>query len=148
MARRTLPGMAPLILLVACSAPAHPMATRPEPAACLDPTMLPLAHPDTTVYDTVAVTERPRLLYHPPVVYPEEMKRAGVDGRAIVEAVVDPEGRSEPASIRVVSASRYEFGVAAVAVVTNSIWCPGSKYGHRVRVRVRVPFAYSVTRAP
>jgi outer membrane biosynthesis protein TonB len=134
-------------VLVGCSqtpapAPAAPLGACPlliTPAA---------AEPDTQVRDTQDLTVQPRLVTHWRLQYPENLKRAGISGQATIEVIVDTLGVAEPKSIRVISATHPDFAVPSVHAVLDSRWCPGSIRGRPVRVRIRVPINYAVSRAP
>src|SRR5213076_3620814 len=41
------------------------------------------------------VQEKPELLSHPPVVYPPLLQQAGIEGRVMVQAIIDTTGRVE-----------------------------------------------------
>ncbi len=97
------------------------------------------------VYADRWVEERPELVSHPAVRFPELLRQAGISGRAVVEAVIDTVGRAERGSIRVLSTSNPLFAQPAVEVVAASIYRPGRIGGHVVRVRVQVPIAFQVT---
>src|SRR5260370_566620 len=51
------------------------------------------------VYAETIVEERPSLLSAPPPAYPDLLRRAGVQGRVLLRAIVDTTGRVEPSSI-------------------------------------------------
>ncbi len=106
------------------------------------------------VYDESEVEQKARLL--PRSAPPVDM-RGVADGaapapgrarwRAVVEAVVGPDGRAEPASVRAVSATTPEFGTAAERHVRGARFVPAQVAGAPVRQRVRVPVdVMSVTR--
>src|SRR5262245_3702842 len=54
-----------------------------------------------TVLDFRVVEEPPALLTHPAIRYPEALRLAGVQGRVVVETVLDTLGRAESGSTRV-----------------------------------------------
>ena len=90
------------------------------------------------------VEERPVLVSHPPVRYPEVLRRAGIEGTVLVEVVIDTAGQVEPASLRVVPSSQALFDAEALAVVAGSSYRPGRMSGRAVRVRVVVPVVFAV----
>ena len=100
---------------------------------------------DTTeVYDTV--DEMPQLIgglegLMERVEYPELQRRAGVQGRAVVQFIVDETGAvTEP---RVVSSSGNDgLDRAAVQAVQGSRFSPGRQDGEAVRVRFAVPITF------
>jgi protein TonB len=96
--------------------------------------------------DARYVEERPVMLTHPALHYPEVLRQAGVEGRVMVEAVLDTLGRAEPASLRVTDSPNPLFDREALAVVLGSRYRPGRVDGHAVRVRVQVPVAFTIRR--
>ena len=114
-------------------------------------TVIGVPGPDTAghgpgaVYAEQWVDERPELLSHPPVLYPEIARQAGIGGRVMVEAVIDTAGHAERASIKVLSTDHPLFGPPAMQVVATSVYQPGRRHGRAVRVRVRVPVDFQVT---
>jgi len=92
------------------------------------------------------VEERPELISHPPVHYPEILKQAGIDGHVVVEAIIDTTGHAERGSIRILSSTNQLFEQPSKDVVAASVYRPGKISGRPVRVRVQVPLNFSVTR--
>jgi TonB family protein len=102
-------------------------------------------HRWSTVYAEQWVDERPELLSHPAVPYPEILRQAGIGGRVMVEAVIDTAGRAERGSIKVLSADQPLLGPPAIQLVAASIYQPGRMSGRPVRVRVQIPVDFQVT---
>lgn len=82
----------------------------------------------------------PRLRVQP--VYPFELKRVGISGEAEVEFIVDHEGLVREAGV--VSATREEFGRAAVDAIYKWQWAPGIKNGRTVSARMRQTFYFAI----
>jgi protein TonB len=97
------------------------------------------------VYAARSVDERPELLSHPAVAYPEILRQAGIGGRAMIEAVIDTGGRAERGSLKVLSTTHPLFGQPAMAAVAASAYRPGRIDGRAVRVRVQIPIEFAVT---
>ncbi|HYC69981.1 MAG TPA: TonB family protein [Opitutaceae bacterium] len=74
--------------------------------------------------------------------HPPELFQQGVAGEAVIECIVNPEGRVGEAKI--VSASRPEFGEAALAAVKQWEFKPGEKDGAPAAMRVTIPFSFQV----
>ena len=96
--------------------------------------------------DVAFVEEPPVLLDHPVPGYPELMRRAGIEGRVVVEAVIDTLGRAERGSLRIVSSTHGLFVPEASALVLGSRYRPARFGGKPVRVRVRVPVDFTLRR--
>jgi hypothetical protein len=104
--------------------------------------------------------ERPQLLAHPPVHYPEEMRQAGIEGHLVVRVIIDAQGRPEPGSIQFVwpegrprpsgreLAEYLEFAEVSRDVVLGSRYEPGRLGGCPLRTRVEIPLNYTVVRGP
>jgi protein TonB len=97
-------------------------------------------------FESSVVEEMPVLIHHPPVRYPEMLRRAGVEGRVVIEVVLDSLGRPEAPSLRVVTADHVLFEPEAAAVVLGSRYRPARLSGRPVRVRIRVPVAFGLRR--
>ena len=96
-------------------------------------------------YLEAVVEERPDRVSSPPVRYPEILRQAGIEGRVLVEVVIDTLGRAERGSIRILSSTHQLFEAPAREAVANSVYRPGRISGRAVRVRVQVPLNFSIT---
>jgi protein TonB len=92
------------------------------------------------------VEEQPVMLAHPTLRYPEVLRLAGIEGRVLVEAVLDTLGRAEPGSLRVTDSPNPLFDREALTVVAGSRYRPGRVGGQAVRVRIQVPVAFTIRR--
>lgn len=89
--------------------------------------------------DAALVEVLPVLLVGPNPAYPELLRQAGLEGRVVLEAVVDTTGRVEPGSIVVVATTHPDFAAAAARALAGSLFRPARLHGQAVRVRIRVP---------
>lgn len=96
--------------------------------------------------DARVVEEQPVMLTHPAINYPEVLRQAGIEGRVLVEAVLDTLGRAEPGSLRVTASPNPMFDREALAVVLGSRYRPGRAEGRAVRVRIQVPVSFTIRR--
>ena len=97
-----------------------------------------------TVRDLRVVEEAPVLVSHPPVRYTEALRLAGIEGRVMVETVLDTLGRAEPAATRVTRGALEPFDREAMAVVLASHYQPARVGGRAVRVRIAVPVNFQI----
>ncbi|MGH7567943.1 MAG: energy transducer TonB [Gemmatimonadales bacterium] len=96
------------------------------------------------VYSEAVVEERPERLSSPPVQYPELLRQAGIQGRVLVEAVIDTLGRAEPRSVKVVQSPNPGFNQSAITVVQRSLFRPARVHGRAVRVLIRQPIDFNL----
>lgn len=71
--------------------------------------------------------------------YPAVLRDAGVSGEATLQFIVGTDGRVEPASIRVVSATHDQFGEASRRAVERFRFRPAKVNGTPVRVLISLP---------
>jgi len=102
------------------------------------------------------VEERPTLISHGPIRYPEDQKYALVNAHLLMEMVVDTLGRPEIQSIRDAAPldtpratpqelqDHQAFVAAARATLTGSRYTPGRIGGCAVRVRVEIPLNFTI----
>ncbi|HEY2806839.1 MAG TPA: TonB family protein [Gemmatimonadales bacterium] len=98
----------------------------------------------TAPVDERLVEELPVLISHPPIRYPEVLRQAGVQGRVMIETVLDTLGRAEPGLTRIVSSAHALFDREALDVVLGSRYRPARVAGRVVRVRVQVPVNFEI----
>ena len=92
------------------------------------------------------VQEKPERLSGPQPQYPPLLQQAGIEGRVMVQAIVDTSGRIEPNSVRVVESANPGFDVPAKNAVLKSLFRPGRVYGRAVRVLVAIPIDFKIGR--
>lgn len=99
------------------------------------------------VFTEAVVEVKPEVVRMPAVEYPDSLRLAGVQGRVMIQFIIDTMGRAEPASIQVVQSPHPGFDAPALRVVTEAEFKPGRVAGRPVRVLVLLPIDYKV-RAP
>jgi protein TonB len=77
--------------------------------------------------------------------YPEILRQAGIEGRVLMEFVIDTVGRAERGSIRVLSSTHQLFEGPSRETVSNCRYRPGRIQGRAVRVRVQQSVSFSIT---
>ena len=76
--------------------------------------------------------------------YPELARQAGVEGRVVVQFVIDEEGRViDPVVVRGIGAGCDEAAIAAVQQVS---FTPGRQRGRAVKVRYSLPIVFRLQR--
>jgi TonB family protein len=72
------------------------------------------------------------------LVYPEEERQKGIQGRVMVQFVIKPDG--SVSDVKVVTPDKENFNNAAVKVIESSpLWTPGKQRGKAVSVSFTVP---------
>ena len=145
-----VPGVIPLTLPTPLPAPSSDWPTAPlalmpdvpEPVGAA-PSALP---PEAGLIDIRVVEELPVLLSHPASRYPDNLRQAGIEGRVVVEAVIDTTGRAERTGLRILSSSHALFEPEASALVLGSRYRPARFGGRPVRVRILVPVVFALRR--
>ncbi len=98
-------------------------------------------------WSVARVEEPPELLAGPVAAYPEALRRAGIEGRVVVETVVDTLGRAEANSVVIIDSPHPGFSAAARDYVLRALFRPARVHGQAVRVLVRVPIDFAITTA-
>ena len=78
--------------------------------------------------------------------YPAQLRAAGVEGRVVLQFVVDTLGRAEPGDMTVMETSSPQFADAVREVLPRYRFIPGEAGGHKVRTRVQIPFDFTLKR--
>ena len=95
-----------------------------------------------SVYAETQVDERAELLSIPDADYPPMLRRAGIQGTVIVQAVVDTRGRVVPGSLRVLSSANPGFNESALKALQQAVFRPARVHGRPVKARLRLPIEF------
>jgi protein TonB len=79
-------------------------------------------------------------------VYPELLRKAGVEGSVLVQFIIDTTGALEPESVRIIKSDHELFSHAVRAVLDRHRFLPAEAGGHRVRMLVQQWFEFEVQR--
>ena len=99
---------------------------------------------DSQVYSAAGVEEAPSLLSPPPA-YPELLRRAGIEGRVLLQAIVDTSGRLEPGSVKILKSPGPGFDLPTKRWALGARFRPARRQGRAVRVLVNLPFDFSIS---
>jgi periplasmic protein TonB len=86
----------------------------------------------------------PQVLSGPLPLYPELLRQAGVEGRVVLEAIVDTTGRVRRDSVLVVSTTSPEFVAPTRQALVATLFRPAFVAGRAVRTRIRIPFEFTI----
>lgn len=98
------------------------------------------------VFMESVVEERPEVLSGPSLVYPDLLRQAGVQGRVIVQAIIDTSGRAEPPSVKIIQSPNPGFDQSARTYVLRALFRPARVHGRAVRVLVNLPIDFKIKR--
>jgi len=94
------------------------------------------------VFMEAIVEEKPAVLSGPVAQYPELLRQAGIQGRVMVQAIIDTLGRAEPNSIKVLQSPNPGFDQSAKTYVMKTLFRPARVHGRAVRVLIQIPIDY------
>ena len=92
--------------------------------------------------------EHAEVLTAPLPLYPDLLRQAGVQGRVLLDAVVDTTGRVLVKSISVVSATNPGFVAPARQALLATLFRPAMIGGKPVRMLVRIPYEFAIRSGP
>lgn len=96
------------------------------------------------VFVESVVDERPEILSGPSLVYPDLLRQAGIQGRVLVQAIIDTMGRAEPQSVKIIQSPNPGFDQSARDYMLRALFRPARVHGRAVRVLVNIPIDYSI----
>jgi protein TonB len=100
--------------------------------------------PTQTVFEVYEVDEPPQPVVQVQPEYPEVARKAGLEGRVIVAAVVDENGNVVQASIH--SSTNPIFNDAALEAAKKMKFKPARQKDIAVKVKVLIPFVFKLTK--
>jgi hypothetical protein len=100
------------------------------------------------VYDITQGDTAPQRLSGPPVVYPLDLQRRHVEGKAFVTAIVDTLGRIEPQSIKMFETPDSAMIEPLRRMLLASIYAPGRVRGRPVRTFIGIGIALKAGQPP
>lgn len=78
--------------------------------------------------------------------YPDSLRAAGVQGEVLAQFIVNPDGKADLATWKVLKASHEQFANAVYAALPGMTYTPASKDGRVVRQLVQQPFSFAIAR--
>ena len=98
------------------------------------------------VYMESVVEERPEVLSGPQLQYPDLLRQAAIQGRVLVQAIIDTTGRAEPPSVKVIQSPNPGFDQSAKNYVLRALFRPARVHGRAVRVLINLPIDFKIKR--
>lgn len=96
------------------------------------------------IFELEELDEIPRVISRVSPIYPDTMRRAGLNGRVVLFFIVDENGMVK--SARVEETSNPAFSRPALDAVRKWRFRPGIKDGRKVKTKMRQPMAFSLNR--
>lgn len=90
------------------------------------------------------VDQPAEVIHQPKPRYPPVLQQAGIEGRVLVEFIIDTLGHTEPASLRVLESSNPGFEAAAGETLRRSVFRPARVQGRPVRQRTIQAVAFRI----
>ncbi len=117
----------------------------PHPEVNVKMDRIPTGGPEVGVhtFEPGQLDQRPIPLYQARPFYPQSMKVAGITGEALVDFIVDPNGRVRNAVVA--RSTQREFEEPACSAVSKWKFKPGRKGGRAVFVHMQVPIVFSLS---
>src|SRR5882672_3791113 len=100
------------------------------------------------VYSGLGLEQPPKRLAGPAIVYPPDLRRRGVSGRATVSIVIDTLGNVEPASLQIMETPDADFVAPLTRMMLATTFTPGRTGGHPVRSSVILSIELTPPAAP
>jgi TonB family protein len=91
--------------------------------------------------------ETPQRLWSPPLVYPQPLLLAQVEGAVTLQALVDTSGRIDPASVRVLRSTNRGFDTAAIEMLLGTRFRPAYREGAPAVAVIEVPVRFELASA-
>ncbi|PTY05123.1 hypothetical protein DB347_16745 [Opitutaceae bacterium EW11] len=93
-----------------------------------------------TYYPLSEVDQAPVAVKQTPPSFPSKMRKAGIDGKAIVVLIVNEKGL--PEQVQVEQATHELFAKAAIDAIRQWQFKPATKGGQPVAVRLEIPMEF------
>ena len=94
------------------------------------------------VFMEAIVEEKPAVLSGPTLQYPELLRQAQIQGRVLVQAIIDTLGRAEAPSVKVLQSPNPGFDQSAKSYVAKALFRPARVHGRAVRVLIQIPIDF------
>ena len=95
-----------------------------------------------------SLTQKPALLFGPPINYPEDLQRNHIQGRVVVQAILDTLGGVEQESIQFVVTPDPGFLMPVSQYLALARFRPARRNGRLVRSLVHMPVDFRLRRLP
>jgi TonB family protein len=95
-----------------------------------------------------SLSQKPALLFGPPIVYPQDLQRDRIQGRVVVQMILDTLGRVEPGSLQFVTTPHPAFLMSVSQYLALARFRPARRNGRLVRSLVHMPLDFRLRGLP
>jgi len=95
-----------------------------------------------------SLSEKPAVIFGPPLTYPDVPRSNHVQGRVLVQAILDTLGRVETGSVQFAASPDPGFLMSVSQYLASARFRPGRRHGRPVRTLVFIPFDFKLRAAP
>lgn len=95
-----------------------------------------------SVYEVYLVEIMPEITEMARPSYPPVAMQAGIEGRVVVQVVIDEKGRVIPGTEQILASTNEVFNEPALEAARACTFKPGQMGDRAVKVRVNIPFAF------
>ena len=92
------------------------------------------------IFSLSDLDQKPRVVYQPAPIYPQELARKGMQGTVYILFIVDKNGRTQ--DLKVQKSTHPAFNQPALKAVKQWKFEPGKRKGKPVQFRMRVPITF------
>jgi TonB family protein len=96
------------------------------------------------VFLETRIDQHPEFVSSPPLLYPDAMRRAHIEGRVVIRAIIDTTGRIEPRSVKILETPNPGFDQSVRFFVLHAFYRPARVHGRAVRVLVNIPIDFKI----
>ena len=108
--------------------------------------MLECEEIEKKTWELSEVDRPPRIIKPFPPRYPVELQKQGIQGRVVLDIIIGENGI--PEDIKVFSLTHKGFADAAIECAKNFIFSPAYYQGRPVKIKVKLPIAFSLASGP
>jgi TonB family protein len=102
---------------------------------------------DTSCLRSSSEQQASQRRHSPRPTYPVVLQRAGIEGEATMQFVIDTTGRVDPRTIQLLASTDFRFALACREALPQMEFSPARIDGRKVRELVQLPFSFAL-RAP
>ena len=99
---------------------------------------------DGQIFLAGIVDSAPAIIHCAPPSYPDTLRQAGIQGRVLLQLIIDTLGRPERASLRALTSPHDLMASTAINAMQACQFTPARVRGRAVRVLVQIPLDFKI----